>query len=203
MSQPGIEPLTSRFPKRTLYQLSYRGWWVLLYFPLRRTSNQIHVHVQVYDNFIHLANKPRHSKTNKMTDQPAHPYRLIILCCPYKETLRAQCWRLPSGQILFWKFCYSTAQKAVTIYLSWLMWKGHLSHRQRAKIQASLCIRLCIHIHVYGGRFTKKHLSGLVKQLCTCIWKVTNRTMLRSLFSCHSSLSAYLNSHHILPVDLY
>ena len=29
MSQPGIEPVTSRSPERTLYQLSYRGRYYL------------------------------------------------------------------------------------------------------------------------------------------------------------------------------
>ena len=40
MSRPGIEPVTSRSQKRTLYKLRYQGWFDLL-------SYMINVHIQI------------------------------------------------------------------------------------------------------------------------------------------------------------
>ena len=67
MSRPGIEPVTSRSPERTLYRLSYWGRWIHVW---RNLNSTMLWFLFLWFRSIMII-EPWHDKNNKMSVRPA------------------------------------------------------------------------------------------------------------------------------------
>ena len=118
MSQPGIESVTYSSPKRTLYLLSYRGWWNLkAIFKYCRKINQINLKgwcvctggrdgplVQIFDHQSYTVYSVRTSGQFQKNETGAFRKRIKRQCQVNNILKKLKCanrTRIPSSCMLF------------------------------------------------------------------------------------------------------